>query len=146
MMADYSRVAAALGTAVLSFSSATVLSSPVAADELLWAAYAYSPGTGVIGVAINYPDFRPAAQRAMQECQTHPVHPADCQWVVSAPGCVVLAIGTDKSVFAGEGGLGVSIDQAEREAVAKVGPGGLSAWRVCNGTGGPIGDSGIWRD
>lgn len=135
----------AAATAALSITGATLLAPPAAAD-LLYAAFAYSPSTGVIGTALNYPDWRPAAQRAVQECETHPTQPTDCRWVKSAPGCMVLAIGTDKSVFAAAGGLGMTIEQAEAEAVAAVGPGGLSAWRLCNGTDvGPVGQSGIWR-
>lgn len=125
----------------------TVQAPPASADGL-FAAFAYSPSTGVIGVAYNQPNLRAAMVASEESCRNHgPEFPGDCEFAggVGPPSrCAVLAIKADALVPYANG-AGQTADEAEADAVSRIN-GGLSAWRLCNGFDqGPGTDSGIWR-
>lgn len=134
-------------TAVIASAVSVTVLAPRASATELWAAFAYSPTTGVIGTAVNHPSYQDAAHRAVQECQSHdPQHPTDCAWLGSFGHCGALAISlTDLGVYAFSGGVSGTLEDHERDAVSKV-PGGAVAWRICNGDDqGPGGASGVWQ-
>ncbi len=123
------RSAAAIGSIVaLGAVSATLLASPASADDT-WSAIAVSIATKVVGVSYGYPieggPDSAAAQRAVQECANHPLHPTDCMWLISAK-CVVLEVSEDRF----QSGGGRTREEAENTARF---PGSSNRAWVCSG-------------
>lgn len=93
-----------------------VVQAPAAGTAGLVASIAYSPSTGAFGGGRNYPssNWRDGKDRAMQECANTAQHPGDCVWLGSGP-CVSLAVGPDKSQFAG--GVGSTPQASDHDAL-----------------------------
>jgi hypothetical protein len=91
-----------------------VLAAPASAEGT-WTAVAYSMSTDVKGFSWGYPiESGPdsaVAQRAVQECANHPLHPTDCRWLMSGK-CVAIVYSPE---FVQAGG-GLTREEAERDA------------------------------
>lgn len=129
-----------LGSAALGATGTTIDVPEASADgDGNYGFIAYSPGTGAMGFALNYPQPEDAQARAMQECAQR-----DCKLVVGVrpPGhCIALAVNRpDKTIY--DGGAGITRGEAENDALARV-PGGVIVGWGCSGSNdAPTGDHG----
>lgn len=142
-MINVKGVAAIGGIAVFGGVSALGLASPASAQDL-YAAIAYSPSKGVVGVSANYPTKEGAEERAMGECVQHPRQAGDCKIAASsADGCVALALGptTTEQESAGSG---ATLEEAEAMAMSHS-SGSIKA-RICNDGGAPLGGRSEFAD
>jgi Domain of unknown function (DUF4189) len=133
------RVAAIGGIAAVGAVSAIVLASPASADGT-WSAIAISQSTKVIGWSWGYPikggPDSAAAQRAVQECANHPLHPTDCTWLASAK-CVALTVSPERYHV----GMGSTREEAKNDAQF---PGGTYVDSACSASKSlPHGESSI---
>ena len=114
-MVAVKRVATLAAIAAFGAVSSNMLAPPASANGGTWAAVAFSMNTQVKGLSYGYPvetgvgANSAGAQRAVQECANHPLHPTDCRFLASGP-CVALA---ERGSEYYQSGYGATREEAE---------------------------------